>query len=122
MLRFDVMGPPQPKQRARKGKGGHWFTPEPTRRYETAVKSAAAEAIAQRRADLPPWPTDRRYRVTVWAVFGDNRRRDADNVGKAVLDALNGIAWKDDSQVEMLAVWRHVDRDNPHTAIAVEAA
>lgn len=37
-------------------------------------------------------------------------RPDADNVAKAVLDALNGLAWRDDSQVVSLAVRKH-DRE-----------
>ena len=31
-------------------------------------------------------------------------RQDVDNVAKAVLDALNGIAWVDDTQVQRLVV------------------
>ena len=31
-------------------------------------------------------------------------RPDVDNAAKAVLDALNGVAWEDDSQVERLGV------------------
>lgn len=35
-------------------------------------------------------------------------RPDADNVSKAVMDALNGVAWKDDSQVSGLMVIKKV--------------
>jgi Holliday junction resolvase RusA-like endonuclease len=31
-------------------------------------------------------------------------RQDVDNVAKAVLDALNGVAWVDDTQVRRLVV------------------
>jgi Holliday junction resolvase RusA-like endonuclease len=31
-------------------------------------------------------------------------RCDVDNAAKAVLDALNGVAWEDDSQVQRLVV------------------
>ncbi len=31
-------------------------------------------------------------------------RADVDNIAKAVLDALHGVAWNDDKQVECLAV------------------
>ena len=37
----------------------------------------------------------------------DTGRPDADNVAKAVLDALNGVAWEDDSQVVLLEVVKH---------------
>lgn len=33
-------------------------------------------------------------------------RPDVDNAAKAILDALNGVAWEDDSQVQRLVVWK----------------
>lgn len=121
-LAFALPGPPQPKQRARAGKGGRWYTPKATQRYESAVRTAAMVAKHMGRLDgsAPAWPKDARYRVTVTAYFGDERRRDADNVGKAVLDACNGMLWHDDSQVRSLTVEREIDRATPRTEITVE--
>ena len=59
-----------------------------------------------------------RLAVQLW--LGDRRRRDADNAAKAVMDALNGIAWGDDSQVAKLTVTRRVDRHRPRAVITVE--
>lgn len=118
-LDFTVDGPPQPKQRARKGKGGHWYTPEATRQYERAIR---LHAMASRYGAFGKggWPRNGRYRVEVTAHFGDARRRDADNVGKAVLDACNGHLWDDDSQIETLTVHRRIDRLRPRTEVRIE--
>ena len=36
----------------------------------------------------------------------DTHKPDADNIAKSVLDALNGIAWKDDAQITKLVIWK----------------
>ena len=46
-----------------------------------------------------------RLSVSIEASAPDARRRDLDNLLKAVLDALNGVAWVDDSQIARLAIW-----------------
>lgn len=109
---FVVLGPPQPKQRARMGKGGHWFTPAATRAYEQAVRFVGSYVS-------PTWRKDKRYDVVVRAYFADARRRDADNVAKAVADALNGVYWDDDSQIRSLTCVREVDRDEPRTEVEI---
>lgn len=114
---FTVSGPPVPKARARLGRGRHWFTPDRTRNYERAVRWSALAAIARTR-----WQRQARYVVEVSAYFPDARRRDADNVGKSVLDACNGVLWDDDSQVAALTVRREIDRANPRTEVRVQEA
>jgi crossover junction endodeoxyribonuclease RusA len=39
-----------------------------------------------------------------WSAHERRKRIDADNVAKAVLDALTGVVWRDDSQVQRLRV------------------
>lgn len=114
MVSFVVIGPPQPKERARMGAGGRWFTPERTRFYERAVKHRAQLAVPK------SWPLDARYVLTVRMHFADARRRDADNVIKAVSDALNGVCFADDSQVVETHAFKHIDRDNPRTEVQIE--
>lgn len=111
---FTVIGPPQPKQRARRGKDGDWYTPKRTVRYERAVRGAALGHFRR------SWPLDGNYRVSVAAFMPDEIRRDADNVLKSVKDALNGIAWHDDSQVIEATCSKALDRDNPRTVIYIE--
>ena len=49
-------------------------------------------------------------------------RRDVDNCAKSICDALNGIAYLDDSQIIELTVRRAVDRERPRAVVRVEAA
>lgn len=114
-LSFTVIGPPQPKERARRGKGGRWYTPERTRRYEAAVKAMASLSVPR------GWPMDARYSVTVTAWFPDGRHRDVDNVLKAAQDACAGILFDNDRRVvESIARRGGIDRANPRTVVTVE--
>ena len=110
---FVVFGPPQPKQRARRGKGGRHYTPAETRRYE--------QAVTQMSSLLRPreWSNDGSYRLTVAAYFADYRARDIDNVIKSVSDALNGVLYEDDNQVTQVSGFKHVDPEFPRTEIEV---
>lgn len=108
-----VPGPPQPKERPRVARGGA-YTPSRTSAYEWRVLCAAKVARPRR------WPMDARYRVSIVAHFADRRRRDLDNVAKAVLDGLNDVVWGDDSQVDDMRIVRALDRANPRAEITVE--
>jgi Holliday junction resolvase RusA-like endonuclease len=64
-------------------------------------------------------PLEGTLRVELRFYRGDKRHVDSDNLAKLVLDALNGVAWVDDSQITLLSVDKHLDRGNPRTEIAV---
>ena len=116
-LSFIVPGKPQPKQRARRGASGHWYTPEPTKRYEAEVAKAALVEMQRhgiRRGTFTPPIT-----IAVRCYFKDHRRRDGDNVLKAVQDACNGIVWDDDSDVRDARVTTAIDRDVPRTEVTI---
>lgn len=104
-------GCPQPKERARRGAGGRWYTPERTRRYEKSIGELAQVYVPR------DWPADAKYSVEVVAHFPDARARDLDNVAKSVLDACNKVLWRDDSQVSRVALQREIDRVNPRTVV-----
>jgi crossover junction endodeoxyribonuclease RusA len=116
-LHFVVPGPPLPKQRARQGRGGHWYTPQPTRDYEQAVSAYAM--VSRVRSRWGRADARCRFVVTVDAYLPDERTRDIDNVGKSVLDALNHNVWRDDRQVSRLVVNRHIDRSAPRTEVTI---
>lgn len=118
-LTFVVPGPPQPKERARKGKGRRWYTPERTRRYEAAVRETAQCRVFERHGFN--WRTDAEYVVELVAHFPDARARDLDNVCKSVLDACNEVLWRDDKQVVRVVLERAIDRENPRTEVTIEA-
>lgn len=108
-----VPGPPRGKARPRFTKTGRAYTPAKTKAYEQAIGWAAravhkGEPIAgpvhvRVIANCPvpkSWPKAKRLD----ALLGNIPhlvKPDIDNVTKAVLDALNGIMWRDDSQVAL---------------------
>ena len=104
-FRFVVPGEPVPKQRARAGKGGRFYTPKETENYERAVRMVATSARPT------GWPMRCRYHVEM--VVFRSARGDLDNYAKTI-DALNprkakggkrprpavpGVLWIDDSRV-----------------------
>ena len=90
---FRVPGSVVPKARARVARG-HAYTPQATRDYEAKVKRAALEAGVQ--------PLVGRIRLSITIHSADRRRRDLDNMIKSISDALNGVAYADDSQIDQL--------------------
>lgn len=67
-----------------------------------------------------PWDPSGRYSVVIEVTWPDRRRRDLDNATKQVLDALTGLAWADDCQVDHIAVTRAApSKDHPQTVVTV---
>lgn len=115
-VRFHVPGVPQPKGRPRfsirRGRP-HTYTDDRTRAYEDRVKLFAVSAMAGRAmipAGVPvrldvlgvfPLPKSRRRKTGPKGPFYKATRTggDADNVYKAVADALNGVVYVDDCQI-----------------------
>ena len=52
-------------------------------------------------------------------VYRPRRRGDLDNILKATLDALNGIAYRDDDQVEQITAQRYDDKRAPRVEVSV---
>lgn len=119
-LVFSVPGLPVPKQRARTflSKGGKVLsrTPPETRSYERLVGMHAGVAAARARWEPRPGP----HVLHVAVVWPDRRRRDLDNLVKSIADALNGVAWDDDSSVVELHAVSSVNAHNPGVIVRVE--
>ena len=103
------------KARPRVTRNGHAYTPAPTREAEDAIRHEWCRVACGAQA-MPHVPvtveivTERQVpKSKSVSSEPDTFKPDADNVAKLVLDALNGIAWADDSQVTHLDV-RQQDR------------
>ncbi|WP_024356716.1 RusA family crossover junction endodeoxyribonuclease [Leucobacter chironomi] len=98
---FRAGGEPLPKERPRATKTGRSFTPKRTREAEGRVLAAFRAAY--------PNAEPLTGRLLVEARFYRATRRgvDADNLAKLAMDALNGVAFVDDEQIEKFIVERH---------------
>jgi Holliday junction resolvase RusA-like endonuclease len=117
-----IAGAPVPKGRPRLSTfGGHAraYTPQKTRRYEDLIRLEAGRIMEGRDqlqgplfvrvAAFMPIPKSLSKAKTAAAIGGELRpqtKPDVDNFAK-VIDALNGIAWHDDSQVVHMVVSKH---------------
>jgi Holliday junction resolvase RusA-like endonuclease len=91
---FVVRGHPVPLQRSRTSSGRHYL-PKRSRDYRSLVQ---VEWMAAGRPSLGSAP------FTLSAHFyGARANADLDNLVKAILDALNGLAFGDDSQLACLS-------------------
>ncbi len=118
-LSFEIPGKVSGKGRPRfSTKGGkvRTFTPEKTRSNEAVIRHYAAEAMKDRELFEGPVLLN----VTMWipipkswstkkklAASYASGKPDIDNIAKGIADALNGIAWHDDSQIAALCISRH---------------
>lgn len=118
---FTVMGRVVGSARPRVTKHGTYI-PKTTRDYRARIKGAFMEAGGLR-MDGPLYvrvgvyrelPKSRPKRVD---FEPDTFKPDVDNIGKNVLDALNGIAWDDDSQVVELTVRKYPRMRTPERII-----
>lgn len=112
MITLIIPGNPMGKQRPRVLKTGITYTPKETVNYETLIKELyATEYKHQKLLEGPLEMKIKAYFQIPKSVSkvkatsmerGDIRptkKPDADNLIKIVADALNGIAYKDDSQI-----------------------
>ena len=116
---FTVEGPPQGKGRPRFRRAGNFvttYTDQKTKTYEQTIKAWAQRAIGSGSPLEGPLSVDLYIRCPV-AVSTSKKRTEAclqnaelptkkpdiDNVIKIFLDAMNGIVYKDDTQVVRLS-------------------
>lgn len=135
ILHFHVPGQPVGKGRPRIGKVGNharMFTPEKTVNYEGLVALAAQQAMAgaallegacevKLRIDcqIPTSWSQKKQRAAAAGAIRPTTKPDADNVIKAIFDAMNGVVWKDDVQAVELAVSKRYS-EVPGVAVRVE--
>lgn len=108
---------PIPKARPRMTRRGHAFTPEKTRIFEHQVALLAKQQYYMQPIEGPIacelaffFASPKRPKCKSYPLG----KVDLDNVCKALLDACNGILWKDDSQiVTIYAIKRFASSGKP---------
>lgn len=94
---------------------GHAFTPKDTVQYEKLVRDCYKEqdgrylegpikALIIAYYKIPKSYNKKRVQAIKDGLEKPTKKPDADNIGKIILDSLNGIAYKDDSQIVELRV------------------
>ena len=136
-LTITVDGVPVAKGRAKSSYvNGHvmHYTPAKTRNYENWVRMCGVQAmnLAGRstmedaldltviaHVPIPSSWSGKRQRMAAAGEIKPTKRPDLDNFLKAAKDALNGIVWRDDSQIVNLSA-RKVYGEHPKLVITVE--
>ena len=115
MVTFKVDANPVGKQRARYARRGNYvqaYTPEKTRTYEALIKEASQVAMASSepletpitlylyiRVPIPKSCTKKRLEAINNGSEKPIKKPDASNILKSVEDGMNGVVYKDDSQI-----------------------
>jgi crossover junction endodeoxyribonuclease RusA len=113
--RLEIEGEPRPKGRPRfsciKGKP-HVYTDAKTLAAEQEIGWQLRAAMKGRT------PTEERLFVRL-EFYTKSKTVDADNLAKLVLDSANGIAFKDDRQIDSLYIDVFRGSTQPHTIIDI---
>jgi crossover junction endodeoxyribonuclease RusA len=113
-MKLVIPGAPVPLQRSRTSSGRHYL-PKRSRAFRSLVR---AEWMAAGRATVG----DRPFTATM-RFYGAHGAADVDNLAKAILDALNDLAFTDDRQaVHLDARKLPLDDEGPRAEIELAAA
>lgn len=117
MIAIRLDGEPRGKGRPRfSRKTGHVFTPETTQNYEAALRRAGQTVMngapplggplavdISAEFSIPASWTAKRRAEAARGTMRATKRPDADNLAK-MIDALNGVVWRDDAQITDLFI------------------
>ncbi|HII4440510.1 TPA: RusA family crossover junction endodeoxyribonuclease [Clostridium perfringens] len=101
---------------------GHAFTPKDTVKYEKLVRDCYKEqdgryldgsikALIIAYYKIPKSYSKKRVQAIREGLEKPTKKPDADNIAKIILDSLNGIAYKDDSQIIELIIIKKYTED-----------
>ena len=128
-VRFVVLGEPQGKARARTVKNAYTgqtmsYTPEKTVLYENLIKmeyQAQCGGVFFGNGDpvgikiMCRFKEPKAKKKPRWPC----KKPDADNILKAVCDALNGVAWYDDTQVVLANIQKTWAKEQPMIEVQI---
>lgn len=135
-MNFTVIGTPVGKSRPKFSTvNGHAvaYTPQKTANYETLVKLSYQQqcgdckpfdkdvpltAVIHAYFPIPKSVSKRKREIMSGGLFPHTKKPDTDNLAKCVLDALNGIAYQDDSQIVALRVTKYY-AEEPHVDVEI---
>jgi crossover junction endodeoxyribonuclease RusA len=99
----------------------HLYKPTGRGIYLTPEGKALKEDYGwQAKSQWDAQPLKGALEVGIKLYFSDKRRRDWDNWHKLSMDALTGIAYEDDSQIEIAHVEKFIDSESPRIEIYIK--
>jgi Holliday junction resolvase RusA-like endonuclease len=109
---------------------GHTITPAKTSNYENYAKElfmiskqpkleGYIEATIRAYFSIPKSTSNKKRQLMLEGEIFPTKRPDLDNIAKIVLDALNKLAYDDDSQVVRLVIEKYYD-DNPRVNLTLK--
>jgi len=135
MISFTIPGKPVAQGRPRAARRGNrimMYDPKPSKDYKEYVAKIAKEYAPEEPTEAALGVQMKIYREIPKSTTKKDRklineglkrpvvRPDTDNYTKAILDALNGIIYKDDSQIVDLKASKYYS-DDPRVEIKIEA-
>lgn len=132
IVTFIVNGPIVAKQRPRfNGNTNIVFTPSKTIGYEGWIRDCylfrgpgkalegEIKATIEAYLEIPKSASKTKRAQMEKGIINPTKKPDSDNIAKSILDALNGIAYKDDSQIVELTV-KKLYADKPYVRVTLE--
>ncbi len=133
-LTFTVPGEPRGKGRPRFSKTGHTYTDSETKAYENKITAYYRKAHGASKVPdtafvsvdvvaylpIPKSATQAQLAGMEGKTILPSRKPDVDNILKAVLDALNGVAYKDDARVHRTSCAKFYAAE-PRLEVTIEA-
>lgn len=131
-VKFIVLGNPVGKGRPRFTKTGHAFTPKDTKVYENLVRmkyldqcgsakfpdDAMLDMRIKAYYSIAPSKSKKKKELMRAGIIRPTKKPDMDNCIKAIADALNKVAYRDDSQIVDCQV-RKFYSDDPRVEIRI---
>lgn len=113
MQELEIKIRPMPKQSVRFTKSGYAYQPKKIVDYQKAIHLYAKSQKIKMLEGAILIEIDSHYqKKNVKSPIPKITRPDVDNLAKPILDALNGVAWKDDSRVCELRLRKFHDSED----------
>lgn len=129
MYRVNMLTQAVPKGRARMSRSGHMYTPERTRQFEALVREMVSIDFEERSfiecplevhviitSKVPKSYSKLKHTLGYLGLIHP-KRGDTDNLVKAITDAMNGVAYKDDAQIKSIVASQSYGYDEKITVI-----
>lgn len=133
-MNFTIYGEPKAKGRPRFAKRGNFvstYTPKETLDYENLIKISYSTQVENKEVlqgeiiaivsayfSIPKSTSKKKSIQMLTGEIRPTKKPDCDNIAKTVLDSLNGIAYRDDSQIVSLFVYKYYS-DEPRVEVEI---